>query len=228
MWCVLADVAYGVRASARRHRGEVAAWRYGLTLLRRRRRAVVPALGVTVAALGGNSLLAAGMIGTGATMAGVLGGFAVLAASMRRTWNPMVRLADGSARRLRSRESESVRLEPDGDGWALRWDAAGARTSSTAPMPHAHSAPFSPARTSAVDRPRRQPRRSRCSTRRAAPSALSHVSLRHPDDTTLAASSCSRQTCDWLWKWRCTRRARGGRWRERWPRWCMSGERRRR
>ncbi len=106
-------------------RPEMAAWRYGLTLLRRRRRALIPAIGVTVAAVGGNVLFTAGVIGLGTTVLGVGGGFALIAASMRRTWNPLVRLADGSARRLRGRESESVRLVPDGDSYAIHWDASG-------------------------------------------------------------------------------------------------------
>lgn len=109
-------------------RPEMAAWRYGLTLLRRRRRALIPAIGVTVGAFGGNALFTAGVIGLGTTVLGVVGGFALLAASMRKTWNPLVKLADGSVRRLRSRESESVRLEPNADGWSLRWDAAGTPT----------------------------------------------------------------------------------------------------
>ena len=108
-------------------RPEMAAWRYGVTLLRRRRRALVPAVAVTAAGIGGNALLASGVIGIGATMVGVVGGFAVLAASMRRTWNPWV-VADGRSRRLRTRESESARLAPAGEGWELRWDARGERT----------------------------------------------------------------------------------------------------
>lgn len=108
-------------------RPEMAAWRYGAALLRRRRRFLLPATGVLVASVGGNALFAAGVLGPGATVAAVAGGFGLLAASMRRRWNPRVKLSDGQLRRLRTRESESVRLEPDGDGWALRWEHRGGR-----------------------------------------------------------------------------------------------------
>ncbi|HWH51185.1 MAG TPA: hypothetical protein VN651_06550 [Gemmatimonadaceae bacterium] len=101
---------------------EMAAWRYGAEFRRRRNAAFVASASYLAPMFAVNVLIDAQMVPAAVSALGVSLGIAAIVARTRAAWRPRVADAEGRVNRLGVGQYFQTRIEPNGDGWSLRWE----------------------------------------------------------------------------------------------------------